>query len=60
MKNNLKERNKRGNYADIWGKSIPGGDSIQCKGPEVGDCLVHARNSEEVSVTEAELTGRRS
>lgn len=60
MKNNLEERNKGGSCAAVWGKSIPGEENIQCKGPEVGACPVRARSSEEVSVTEAELAGRRS
>lgn len=49
FENNLKERNKGGSCADIWGKSIPGGGNSQCKGPEAGACLLCAKNSEEVS-----------
>ena len=60
LKNNLKERRKGGKHTDIWGKSIPGGGNSMCKGPEVGACLVHAKNSEEVSVAEMEWAGRRS
>ena len=33
-------------HVDIQRKSILGRKSSQCKGPEVGLCLVHSRNKE--------------